>query len=364
MPAYPLARHFRGPGCPTKLADFLVPGAPLLHVHFAVYDDSTLIGVTTSHIAFDAHGLKLVLSGWAAASRGCLSGVVASPAAFTPLALEEKAKRAASDISLSKNEPRRGWHALGLISAIHFIVLYVWALVKDRQEQSVFIRLPSRWIDEQKASAILALKDRGDGGFISRNDVVCAWLLKVTHSHRTDATPVTAHMTINLRALLPNVFTSPYVHNAVGAISSSPLPAGTLASQPLLETALHLRRSLEAFKRDIPRLHAELLDDARHPGRTLFPCRPGGQFVVLTSWLSASYGDLAFAPTPGALPVSPTWVMPFTQDRPSVPMRSVAAIVSETEGAVWVRWAMGRKEFNRMMAAARDGDIDFVGFED
>lgn len=364
LPAYPLAHHFRGPGCPTSLKDFLVPGTPLLHVHFALYDDTTLIGVTTSHLAFDAHGLKLVLAGWAASTRGCLSSVVASTASFSPLSFEEKVKRAYSDITLSKNQPRRGWHALGLLASIHFVVLYIWALLVDRKERSVFIRIPSSWIDRQKFAAMLELGSRHGGEFVSRNDIICAWLLKMTHAHRTDSTPVTPHMTINLRALLPDVFIAPYIHNAVGTVASSPLPAHMLASQPLVDTALYLRCSLEGFKRDIPRLHAELLDAAHHPGRTLFPCRPGGQFVVLTSWLSASFGDLAFAPSPGGQPVSPTWVMAFTQDLPPVPMRSVAAIVAETKGAVWVRWAMGQKAFDRMKAAALAAgcDAEFVGF--
>ncbi|KAF8180438.1 hypothetical protein K438DRAFT_2021337 [Mycena galopus ATCC 62051] len=56
IPAPGLERFFRSKTCPTSLHGFLQGNGPLLHVHVAVFDDLTFIGITFPHILFDALG--------------------------------------------------------------------------------------------------------------------------------------------------------------------------------------------------------------------------------------------------------------------------------------------------------------------
>ncbi|KZV89026.1 hypothetical protein EXIGLDRAFT_838818 [Exidia glandulosa HHB12029] len=352
MPESNIVRLFRGPGCPTSLKDFLKPNVPVLHVHVVVHSDATLIGITTTHIAFDAHGLKILLSAWASATRRALRDIPPAPPAFHPLSLEEKQKRLDRAAPLSQHEPRRGWYALGVFGIIHFVVLYVWSLLKDSEERRVFIRIPKERVLQMKEAAMEELKARGEGEWVSTNDIVAAWLLKLVYAHRRDSTPIALHMTINLRGLLPDVFSVPYINNAVATAPAYTVPANVLAGQPLIDTALTLRRALLAYKEDTTTLYSEMTDDALHPGRTLFPCHPGEQFAIVNSWLSAKYHDLAFAPLLGSSKtVSPLWVMPYTQDRSPVPMRAVLAIIFESDDSIWARWALGRKDLRRMQQA-------------
>ncbi|KZV99790.1 hypothetical protein EXIGLDRAFT_762252 [Exidia glandulosa HHB12029] len=91
------------------------------------------------------------------------------------------------------------------------------------------------------------------------------------------------------------MFDAPFINNAVHAVVvRPPIPASQLATQPLRETALSLRRALQKLKEDTEQVLVELADVADHPNRVLFLARPGEQWAVATNWLSAAFLDLEF----------------------------------------------------------------------
>ncbi|KZV98004.1 hypothetical protein EXIGLDRAFT_832454 [Exidia glandulosa HHB12029] len=354
LPDEPVANLFRGPTCPKVFEDFLKPNTSVTHVHVAVYADATLIGFTTTHVAFDAHGAKLLLAAWAAATRGELDTITPSPADFVPLGLESTRQRVPKDVVLPKKQPRRGWYALNKPQTMRFISRFVMRIARDPKLTHVLIRVPKAWLEEQKVEANAVLKERGQGDWVSTNDVLSAWMFQNVYLHRRDPTPVSFQSPINLRALLPDVFTVPFINNAVGMVPTPPIPARTLATQPLVDTALAIRLSLNEFRKDIPTLHAELAEDAAHPARMLFPARPGGEWAILSSWLSVKLHELDFGfGDEGAGTVRPRWVMSYVQDKSPITMRGSGSIVSEDEEAIWARWTSGSKDQKRAERARR-----------
>lgn len=180
------------------------------------------------------------------------------------------------------------------------------------------------------------------------------------YGHRRDRTPVAFQSPINLRALLPEVFPVPFLNNAVGMVPTPPIPARTLATQPVADTALAIRRSLNEFRKDVPLLHAELAEDAAHPARLLFPARPGGQWAILSSWLSVRLHALDFRF--GGADVRPRWVMSYAQDKTPLTMRGSGSIVSEDGEAIWARWTTGTRDLAAMRRVASARGVQVLGF--
>lgn len=123
-----------------------------------------------------------------------------------------------------------------------------------------------------------------------------------------------------------------------------------LATQPVLETALAIRRALNELKADKPRLLAELVDQARHPDRLLYPARPGEQWAIATNWLSAKFLELDFGSSD--TPVRPIWFTAFRQENVSLPLRGTGAIQCEDADAIWVTWALGARDLRALRKAS------------
>ncbi|EJD40933.1 hypothetical protein AURDEDRAFT_186751 [Auricularia subglabra TFB-10046 SS5] len=364
-----LARLFRAPTCPQSLDGFLQPGVPVLHVHVAAYADATLLGCTMTHVAFDAHGARILLAAWAAATRGRLDAVLESPIDLVPLGSKETQARRPKDVVLDKKQPMRGWFALGPAGKARFVAGFLKRIAKDPTLDHVLVRVPKAWLDAEKRKAAAELLARGRGEWVSTNDVLAAWILRSVYAHRRDATPVAFQSPINLRALLPTAFppSAPFLNNAVGMVATASIPAHTLAAQPVADTALALRAALNDFRaeQNIPMLHAELAEYERHPARMLFPARPGGEWAILSSWLSVKLHELEWnlGPEPDAPSVHPRWVMSYTQDKTPITMRATGAIISADEEAIWARWTSGKSDLAKMRRAGAKKGILFAGFD-
>ena len=50
--------------CPTSTAGFVASNTLVVHVHVSVFDDLTLIGVTSSQMVFDVPGMGTLLHAW------------------------------------------------------------------------------------------------------------------------------------------------------------------------------------------------------------------------------------------------------------------------------------------------------------
>jgi hypothetical protein len=166
-----LEAYFRSKDCPTSLDGYLVPNTPLLHVHIAVFDDLTLIGVTSSHITFDALGTGTVLHAWTRLLNG--DGLE------TIQGMEWDAAPFDSFMGPTTVPCQRGWFDLGLCSQILFIVRFVMGLLWDSKEVAYIVRMPKIFLADSKREIMEDLQRQGSGEWIGSSDVLMAWWFKV-----------------------------------------------------------------------------------------------------------------------------------------------------------------------------------------
>jgi len=177
--------HFRGSNCPTTLAGFLKPNRPALHAHVGVYKDKVLLGITFVHMLADGEGAAILFRAWAAATRGELDSVVASPRDFHPLVPSELIVAAAEAGQGADPwvENDRSIRLLGLFATIIVVIQYLWSVISGGSQRGVLLRVPKSWVEEQKSLANKEVdttyaKDRP---VVAKNDILQALVAKVRH---------------------------------------------------------------------------------------------------------------------------------------------------------------------------------------
>ncbi|KAJ7099974.1 hypothetical protein B0H15DRAFT_877227, partial [Mycena belliarum] len=349
-----LDAYFRSRDCPATIAAFLVPDMPSLHVHVAVFDDLTFIGVTAPHLCFDALGTQTLVHAWTRLLNGdaldSIPGMARDAAPFDAFAGQ------------TGGMPMRGWFDLGFFSQFMFIVGLVIRILWDPKEAWYFVRVPKAFLDEAKEEIMHQLKLEGSSEWVGSSDVLLAWWAKTAYSHRTDNTPVHIHVPVNLRGkpAWPNaeVLPTPYLHNAALDIAVPPVSVHALRTESLGATALRLRRAINAFTADPAGMAANIRWTCAHPGKMLFPCPPRAEFLMQTNWRAAHYGALDFsgaAVAPGARTRIVLCVGRTTSHKP-IPYRGIGVVLMEDEDTVWMSQCGGVKDWE---AIRRSGVVAF-----
>ncbi|KAJ6583285.1 hypothetical protein B0H10DRAFT_1833982 [Mycena sp. CBHHK59/15] len=353
IPPPELDAYLRNKACPKSLEELLQPNMPLLHVHLAVFDDLTFIGVTAPHIAFDAVGTATVLAAWARLLNG--------EAIDTVPGMEWDSEPFASFVEPNsvKAKPKRGWFDLGWFSQLSFIVRFIMRIMSDPKEVGYLVRVPKAFLQEEKQKIMGELKVQGSSEYVGSSDVLNAWWFKMVYSHRprTDKTPMHIHIVNNLRGR--PIFagdaplTTPYIHNAVLGIPVPPIPVSAFQTESLGALALRLRRAILAYNADPAGVRADLhwLFQGANQFKTLFPCPPGAEFSVAGSWRVARFTELDFS---GACVRGKTkaarvvFVPTVVTTGKSVPMRGSGNMLMEDEHVLWMGQYRGAKEWEKI----------------
>lgn len=168
--------YFRSKECPTSLAGFLRPNVPLVHVHVSTFDDMTFIGVTSSHITFDAVGTGLFLRTWTRIINGeDLDSIPAMPLDIAPF----------ESFKGTNVSNRKGWFDLGFFSKISFIVRFVYRILRDKEEIMRLVCVPKPFLDRAKSEINEKLRLEGSTEWVGSSDVLMAWWYKVSLRSKT-----------------------------------------------------------------------------------------------------------------------------------------------------------------------------------
>ncbi|KAH7100835.1 hypothetical protein BKA62DRAFT_757667 [Auriculariales sp. MPI-PUGE-AT-0066] len=315
------SKLFRGPACATTITPFVKDHLPALHAHVAVYQNAVLIGLTAVHAAFDSEGLATVLRAWAAASRGELNDIRSGPIDFFPVNTSALVAQAAAE---GQPDP---W-----MNQRDLVLHYLWELLTAGKQQSVVIRFPKRWVQEQK-------------------DLANEYLLK----DNSQADP-----TQRLSSSSNDIITDKsYIHNATLYYAAPPIPANVLATDPLGKIAARLRRAVLDF-RNGPVL-AELAYSCKHrdDGKLFVPGQPGVGWTYQSSWLQARLGAITFAlettmTTAAAVTVvvnvRPDYVSGYMYDRAV----NLGLVVFEDDEAYWATWYSNKNAIARNAAILKE----------
>jgi hypothetical protein len=159
--------------CPVSLDAFLAPNTPLIHVHATVFDDLTFLGMTSTHITFDAQGISTLMHGWQRVLAGdALEDIPGMPWDIAPFPTSE----APALVSVCQ----RGWFELGALEKIAFVVSFVWRIFRDPKEENKVVRVPKAFLEKRKREIMGELKAEGSEEWVGSSDVLMAWWFKVT----------------------------------------------------------------------------------------------------------------------------------------------------------------------------------------
>jgi len=170
---------------------------------------------------------------------------------------------------------------------------------------------------------------------------------------RTDAALVTILFPLNLRRILPDFFPQAYLHNGVTGVTCPVQKASVLDLQPLIDTALLIRRTLTTtsdtavVEREFS-WHGEYHMGKRAP---ILPDPPSVELAVHSNWLSLELHELDFggAQKDGQSGTAkPTFVFLKHTDGPIIKFRGVGAVCSEDGEGIWVYLSLGRNVWERV----------------
>ncbi|KAJ6481608.1 hypothetical protein DFH09DRAFT_1213597 [Mycena vulgaris] len=350
--------YFRSRECPAALEGFLVPNTPLVHVHVAAFDDLTFIGVTSSHIAFDALGTRTLLYAWTRLLNG--------DAIDTIPGMEWDAAPFEAFTGPTAVTHVRGWFDLGLFSQVFFIVRFVLRLLWDPKDVTHLVRVPKIFLDDSKREIMEDLKLQGSSEWVGSSDVLVAWWYKMVYSHRklNDTTPIHIHYPVDLRdrRVFPGASTinAPYLHNAVLTISVPPIPVSAFRTEPLGALALRMRRALTAYNTELDGIAADLHWRCAYPKKLLFPCPPRGEFTFQSNWRAAHFGELDFSGAcvgeQGRARVALCLGL-LSGGNLKVLLRGSGIVLMEDQHAVWMSQVRGAKDWESI---GRSGSLKFI----
>ncbi|KAJ7331408.1 hypothetical protein DFH08DRAFT_1083911 [Mycena albidolilacea] len=358
-----LVPYFRSHSCPASLEAFLVPNTPLIHVHVTVFDDLTFLGITSTHITFDALGISTLMHGWQRVLAGnALEDIPGMPWDIAPFA------------TFTTPAPgpmcHRGWFDLGVLAKFAFIVCLVWRILRDRNEEHKVVRVPKAFLEQKKSEIMGKLKAAGSKEWVGSSDVLMAWWFKTSYAHRTDATPLHIHLSVNLREMriFPGApgtnelapISTPFINNAVLSISMPPLTVNTLRDMSLRDLALRIRRVINTYKDDLDGIAADVRSCCAQ-SLTVFPHPAGAEYTLQSNLRKGGFGELDFS---GAsvgeaglkLRARVRYATAFPSG-PGIPLRGTGMVLFEDEQAIWMNQTRGAKDWERLKKA---GELEFI----
>ncbi|KAF8206002.1 hypothetical protein K438DRAFT_1963779 [Mycena galopus ATCC 62051] len=327
-----LQPYFRKKGCPTSLDGFLKPDVPLVHVHVATFEGISFVGVTSSHITFDAIGTGIFLRTWTRIMNGededSISEMPWDVAPFESF----KGKKVSN---------RRGWFDLGFLSKLNFIVRFAYRIIRNSEEVVRLICVPKVFLDAAKDEINNQLRLEGSQEWV-------------------DTTPIHIHMPMDLHnfPVFPgnSKLSIPYVNNSVLSIAISPISVNAFRTESLASLALRIRRAILAHTADLDWMRSAVHFRCADPFKDVFPAPPGAEYAILTSWRAARFSELDFSgacsvPGGGAKVLA---MFGYPTSGKSIPFRDTGALLNEDAEAFWMAQVKGRKEWERIRASGLD----------
>jgi hypothetical protein len=153
-----------------SLKPYLNPKLDLapLSVHFSLFEDYTLMGMTVPHAFGDVGGLAQCLLAIRQKTRD-----LSKPA--LPL-LEEKEDPLAEIYSQKNLSPPARKRCIGLWESLSFIWTMIWMMLMWPKLKGQAMYVPASALENLK---IRTMKELGGKGYISESDILIAWWLKV-----------------------------------------------------------------------------------------------------------------------------------------------------------------------------------------
>lgn len=306
--------------------ELLDKNRPVVIIQVTRFRDATAITFSISHVFGDLFALKSLLKSWEAALSGQklepFDGLEKDP--FVEYLPGGKYARGAEDAAAPSPLPPPGWRIFGLTDKVRFLYNVLWDCYVSRPERNIkkkYLFLPEANVKalEAQAKVDLALyhdrqlldnpdKTSAKIPWVSRADVLMAWIMKLNHAHLPRSRYATSLAIANARAKPPTGLKASSddfpAHNIYNAGMTVPLPrlqVGQILDMPIGELALHVRRGLgEGLTPENVRRYLSFTlhhSQWRGPsGEMPFFAAPTDAFSGMSDWRLIKLQDLDFAP--------------------------------------------------------------------
>ncbi|KAJ7689561.1 hypothetical protein B0H17DRAFT_1202202 [Mycena rosella] len=389
-----LDMYLRSKTCPTSTDGFLMPNTPMVHVHIAVFDELTVIGVTSSQVMFDVVGTQTLLRAWTRLLAGenidVIQGMDWDVAPFESF-------RGACYVNFVRGY---GSRLPGLLVPLVRSWMRHPEELKDLGSSTEWAcehgPLPEDDSDTDASSdcdadlagpALLASfaaaaafdEARMATGYeeITQGKSKKTWIaaekkirgISYSVRKRGDETPIHVHIPVNLRpmGIFPgkSTLTHPYINNTSSTIPLPPLAASAFQTEPLGELALRIRRATTLYHTDLRTIQAELCWLNWHPMLVLGRHPSGSQSELQVNWCEARLSELDFS---GAAALGSEmkgrgrvlFVSADTTPEDHTPLQGNGpngAILMEDENAIWMSQVKRRRGWDKFR---QSGHIKFM----
>ncbi|ATY65017.1 family regulatory [Cordyceps militaris] len=259
-----------------SINELLHSDRPQTTIQVTRFSDATMITFSVNHAFGDLVTIKSFLKAWEVALHGKTVTPYERPDADPFIGYEPGGEFAAETASGKGPAPPPGWKVYGMLDKARFMRRHLWDYYVQRPERSIEDRrifIPNAFVEalEEKArydlTFVQARLDARSGKnidadstverkkklYVSRSDVLYAWLLKHSHAHLAPEQPSTAVTISNGRfrpPAGPPIAAQSLADNdllcGAMAIALPSLTAGAVMALPLGELALHIRGGIKA----------------------------------------------------------------------------------------------------------------------
>jgi hypothetical protein len=151
------------------------------------------------------------------------------------------------------------------------------------------------------------------------------------------------------RIFSKTILAAPYLHNAVMTLPIPPLPAHAFGTLSLADIALHFRSAISAHMADVEGIQSDVSFRLENPTKVLFPCPAHGEFVILTNWRSAKFGELDFSgAATGDCSTRILFMVGYPKYSRGVPLRGSGIVMYEDDDVVWMSQVRGGRDWERL----------------
>ncbi|KAF5627230.1 chloramphenicol acetyltransferase-like domain protein [Fusarium tjaetaba] len=268
----------------------------LMHLHFVIAKDLTLMCVAWQHVVLDAPALKLIVAEW--------EGLLLTRDAHLRThdtndhspeveGLKDRPNLDELISTLKINSPSSfpGWAAVTLWGGLKLkLVSKIYSLLYPRTFGTAY--LPPKLV----AGLVARVRSNaGPGVVLSRNDIIASWFYKATCEIYQPGTSTTLSRAVNLRG--KHHLISPRVSgNVLGLAVMPSVQSGALQKARLEDLALTTRSSVEKFKDpDYVSTFMGFRMNCGNAGRIAIPkVKLGNQRCLITSFVNLGLSNPNF----------------------------------------------------------------------
>jgi len=321
---------------PRSIGAYMKSNIPVVQLQVTLFDNATIVGLTTPHVLCDGHGNKEIMVALTRILRGEEIEDLHTEDPFTPFVIPEE----------KKDEPIKTppfWRVFSTWDMATFMGHLMVDLVKTRDITNRHLFFPKAEIERIKEQAVNDLKkEKGDDpdAWISSSDAIVAFCLKRIYPPSDSKKSLNIAYSANLRRYLkhPAPLPEPFLHNGAVTVITPTLPLSAIHSLSLGALAYCIRTTLRD-QTTPDALETWLKWRIKNAGRLSLFFEPNGAWNVITNWRDMKLMDLDFS---GALPNAQEGkevkcVYLFGDSFQPFPVRNCMGLVADDpSGGIWV----------------------------